>query len=148
MSTFGLDIGSSGIKGAPVDTETGALPEEQVRISTPQTPTPDAILETVLEVIGCFGRDGPVGVGFPGVVKDGVVHTAVNVAKELIGFDLQERLQRELGNDVRVINDADAAGLAEMRWGAGRAFSKSQAPLPREPGRSLLRETSELSQSE
>jgi polyphosphate glucokinase len=120
MEVFGLDIGGSGIKGSPVDLETGELVEERIRIPTPQAPTSEAVVETALEVIGRFGWDGPVGVGFPGVIKDGVVHTAANVAKELIGFDLQGRLQREVGNTVRVVNDADAAGLAEMRWGAGR----------------------------
>jgi polyphosphate glucokinase len=120
MEVFGLDIGGSGIKGSPVDLETGELVEERIRIPTPQAPTSEAVVETSLEVIGRFGWDGPVGVGFPGVIKDGVVHTAANVAKELIGFDLQGRLQREVGNTVRVVNDADAAGLAEMRWGAGR----------------------------
>ena len=120
MEVFGLDIGGSGIKGAPVDLETGELVEERIRIPTPQAPTSEAVVETSLEVIGRFGWDGPVGVGFPGVIKDGVVHTAANVAKELIGFDLQGRLQGEIGNTVRVVNDADAAGLAEMRWGAGR----------------------------
>jgi polyphosphate glucokinase len=77
-------------------------------------------VRTSLEVIGRFGWDGPVGVGFPGVIKGGVVHTAANVTKELIGFDLQGRLQWEVGGSVRVVNDADAAGVAEMRWGAGR----------------------------
>lgn len=119
MEVFGLDIGGSGIKGAPVDLETGELVEERVRIPTPQAPTSEAVVETSLEVIGPFGWDCQVGVGFPGLVKDGVVHTAANVAKELIGFDLQGRLQREVGNTVRVVNDADAAGLAEMRWGRG-----------------------------
>lgn len=120
MEVFGLDIGGSGIKGAPVDTETGELLAERMRIPTPQAPTPEAIVETSLELIRRFDWDGPVGAGFPGVMKDGVVHTAANVAKELIGFDLQNRLARDLGSDVRVINDADAAGLAEMRWGAGK----------------------------
>lgn len=120
MAVFGLDIGGSGIKGAPVDLETGELLEERIRIPTPQAPTSEAVVETSLEVLEHFGWEGPVGVGFPGVVKDGVVHTAANVAKELIGFDLQGRLQREVENTVRVVNDADAAGLAEMRWGAGR----------------------------
>ena len=120
MEVFGLDIGGSGIKGSPVDLETGELVGERIRIPTPQAPTSEAVVETALEVIGRFGWDGPVGVGFPGVIKDGVVHTAANVAKELIGFGLQGRLQGEIGNTVRVVNDADAAGLAEMRWGAGR----------------------------
>jgi polyphosphate glucokinase len=122
VDVFGLDIGGSGIKGAPVDLKTGALLQERIRIPTPQAPTPEALVETSLEVIGRFGWDGPVGVGFPGVIKGGVVRTAANVAKELIGFDLQGRLQREVGGSVRVVNDADAAGLAEMRWGAGRGI--------------------------
>lgn len=122
MEVFGLDIGGSGIKGAPVDLETGALVEERIRIPTPQAPTSEAVVETSLEVIRRFGWEGPVGVGFPGVIKDGVVRTAANVAKELIGFDLQGRLQREVGETVRVVNDADAAGLAEMRWGSGRGI--------------------------
>jgi len=120
VDAFGLDIGGSGIKGAPVDLKTGALLQERVRIPTPQAPTSEAVVETSLEVIRRFGWDGPVGVGFPGVIKGGVVHTAANVAKELIGFDLQGRLQGEVGSSVRVVNDADAAGMAEMRWGAGR----------------------------
>jgi polyphosphate glucokinase len=122
VDVFGLDIGDSGIKGAPVDLKTGALLEERIRIPTPQAPTPEALVETSLEVIGRFGWDGPIGVGFPGVIKGGVVRTAANVAKELIGFDLQGRLQREVGGSVRVVNDAAAAGLAEMRWGAGRGI--------------------------
>ncbi len=120
MEVFGLDIGGSGIKGAPVDTESGELLAERLRLPTPQAPTSEAIVETALELIGRFGWDGPVGAGFPGVMKGGVVHTAANVEKDLIGFDLEARLSRELGSAVRVVNDADAAGLAEMRWGAGR----------------------------
>lgn len=120
VEVFGLDIGGSGIKGAPVDTHTGELLAERERVPTPQAPGPDAIVEASLELIRRFEWDGPVGAGFPGVMKDGVVHTAANVEKTLIGFDLEGRLSRDLGNDVRVINDADAAGLAEMRWGAGR----------------------------
>jgi polyphosphate glucokinase len=120
VDVFGIDIGGSGIKGAPVDLKRGDLLEERIRIPTPQAPTSEAVVETSLDLIGRFGWDGPVGVGFPGVIKGGVVHTAANVAKELIGFDLQGRLQQEVGNTVRVVNDADAAGMAEMRWGAGR----------------------------
>ncbi|WP_228282325.1 ROK family protein [Rubrobacter tropicus] len=118
MGVFGLDIGGSGMKGAPVDLDTGELLEERIRIPTSQAPTSKAVVETSLGVIEHFGRDGPVGVGFPCVIKDGVVRTAANVAKDLTGFDLQGRLKREAGNVVRVVNDADAVGLAEMRWGA------------------------------
>ena len=120
MEVFGLDIGGSGIKGAPVDLETGELTAERIRIPTPQAPGAEALVQTSLEVIRHFDWDGPVGVGFPGVVKDGVIHTAANVEKALIGFNLQERLEREIGDTVRIVNDADAAGLAEMRWGAAR----------------------------
>ncbi|MGH3086643.1 MAG: polyphosphate--glucose phosphotransferase [Rubrobacteraceae bacterium] len=120
MNTFGLDIGGSGIKGAPVDTQSGELLAERVRIPTPRDSGPEAMVETSLEVIRSFDWDGPVGVGFPGVMKDGVIHTAANVERALIGFDLEGRLRDELGADIHVVNDADAAGLAEMRWGAGR----------------------------
>ena len=120
MNVFGLDVGGSGIKGAPVDTETGALLSERVRIKTPQPATPEAIVGTAVRVVRDAGWDGPVGCGFPAVIKDGTVHTAANIDKSAIGFDLGGALRRELGAAVSVVNDADAAGLAEMRWGAGR----------------------------
>ena len=120
MDVFGLDIGGSGTKGAPVNTASGELLAERVRIETPRPATPEAIVETAVEVVRRSGWDGPTGCGFPAVIKDGVVQTAANIDKAAIGFDLQGRLEQELGNPVRVVNDADAACLAEMRWGAGR----------------------------
>ncbi|CAN5548343.1 ROK family protein [soil metagenome] len=120
MEVFGLDIGGSGIKGAPVDTETGALLAERARIKTPQPATPEAIVQTATRVVREAGWDGPVGCGFPAVVKDGIVHTAANIDDSAIGFDLGGARKRELGTSVGAVNDADAAGLAEMRWGAGR----------------------------
>jgi polyphosphate glucokinase len=120
MEVFGIDVGGSGIKGAPVDTETGELLGERVRIKTPQPATPEAIVQTAVEVVRRSGWDGPVGCGFPAVIKGGVVRTAANIDKAAIGFDMQGRLEQDLGKPVRVINDGDAAGLAEMRWGAGR----------------------------
>ena len=120
MEVFGLDIGGSGIKGAPVDTETGALVGERLRIKTPQPATPEAIVRTASRVVREAEWDGPVGCGFPAVIKDGVVHTAANIDDSAIGFDLGGALRRELGASVGAVNDADAAGLAEMRWGAGR----------------------------
>jgi polyphosphate glucokinase len=122
MNVFGIDVGGSGIKGAPVDTQTGKLVAERIRVKTPRPATPEAIVATAVEVVRRSGWDGPVGCGFPAVVKDGVVRTAANIDEAAIGFDLQGRLEQELGNPVRVINDADAAGLAEMRWGAGRGI--------------------------
>ncbi len=120
MDVFGIDVGGSGIKGAPVDTETGELLAERVRIKTPRPARPEAIVETAVEVVRQSGWEGPAGCGFPAVIKGGVVRTAANIDKAAVGFDLQGRLEQELGNPVRVINDGDAAGLAEMRWGAGR----------------------------
>jgi polyphosphate glucokinase len=120
MNVYGIDVGGSGIKGAPVDTQTGELLAERVRIKTPMPATPQAILDTAVEVVRQSGWDGPVGCGFPAVIKDGAVQTAANIDKAAIGFDMQGRFEQELGNPVRVINDGDAAGLAEMCWGAGR----------------------------
>ena len=122
MDVFGIDVGGSGIKGAPVATGTGELLAERVRIKTPRPARPEAIVGTAVEVVRQTGWDGPVGCGFPAVIKGGVVRTAANIDKAAVGFDLQERLEQELGNPVRVINDGDAAGLAEMRWGAGRGI--------------------------
>jgi polyphosphate glucokinase len=120
MNVYGIDVGGSGIKGAPVDTETGELTAERIRKKTPKPATPEAIVETAVEVVRSSGWDGPVGCGFPAVVKDGVVRTAANIDDANVGFDLQGRLEEELDDPVRVINDGDAAGLAEMRWGAGK----------------------------
>ncbi|MGF1471564.1 MAG: polyphosphate--glucose phosphotransferase [Rubrobacteraceae bacterium] len=119
MNAYGLDIGGSGIKGAPIDLDTGELTDERVRIKTPHPATPDAIVETAGAVVAESGWDGPVGCGFPAVIKAGVAQTAANVDEKAIGFDFQEALEEELKNSVRLVNDADAAGLAEMRWGAG-----------------------------
>ena len=120
MEVFGLDIGGSGIKGTPVETESGELLGDRIRAPTPEAATPDEVVAAAVEVVSRSGWEGPVGCGFPGVVKEGVIHTAANVADEFIGFDLQTHLQKELGTPVRIVNDADAAGLAEVRWGAGR----------------------------
>src|SRR5215210_1887935 len=120
MNVFGLDVGGSGIKGAPVDVESGEFLKERVRIKTPQPATPEAIVSTAVEVVREAGWEGPVGCGFPAVIKDGVIETAANIDKAAIGFDLHEALRRELDSPVSIVNDADAAGLAELRWGAGK----------------------------
>lgn len=120
MNVFGLDVGGTGIKGAPVDTVTGELLSKRIRIKTPQPATPEAIVETAVEVVRRGGWDGPVGCGFPAVIKDGVPQTAANVDDTVIGFDLRGQLEQKLGVPVNIVNDADAAGLAEMRWGEGR----------------------------
>jgi polyphosphate glucokinase len=121
MRSFGVDIGGSGIKGCPVDLSEGRLLGERVRIDTPQPSTPEAVYAVVTDLVGRFGWEGEVGVTFPGVMKKGVAHTAANVDKSWIGTDIDADLERLLpGGPVQTLNDADAAGLAEMRYGAGR----------------------------
>ena len=120
MHIFGLDIGGSGVKGAPVDTQSGELLGERFRVPTPQPSTPEAVVAAAVEVVNQFSWQGPIGCGFPAVVKDGKVFTAANVDSGWIGTDLRGALSTALGQPVQVLNDADAAGLAEMRFGAGR----------------------------
>ncbi|MGW3625717.1 polyphosphate--glucose phosphotransferase [Streptomyces sp. NPDC000880] len=121
MNVFGVDIGGSGIKGAPVDLERGQLTQERCKVLTPHPATPDAVADGVAEVVGNFGWSGPVGITFPGVVVDGVTRTAANVDKRWVGMDASKLLGDRLGGrPVTVLNDADAAGIAEMTFGAGR----------------------------
>jgi len=117
---LGIDIGGTGIKGAPVDTTTGELIAERFRIPTPHPATPDAVAETVAQIAKHFDWTGPIGATFPAVVKDGVVHTAANVDDAWVGADAAGLLSRAAGAPVTVLNDADAAGMAEMEFGAGR----------------------------
>ncbi len=119
---FGVDIGGSGIKGGLVDLEAGALDGERLRIATPQPSTPDAVADVVAEIVEKFNWDGPVGVTLPCVVKHGVAHSAANVDKGWIGTDAAALFAARLGrpaDQVVVLNDADAAGIAEMRFGSG-----------------------------
>lgn len=119
---FGVDIGGSGIKGSPVDVDNGVLAEERLRVPTPQPSTPGAVADAVAEIVEKFGWTGPVGITLPCVVKSGHAQTAANVDKSWIGTDAQtlfaERLDKPR-EQVVVLNDADAAGFAEMRTGAG-----------------------------
>ncbi|MFF6773584.1 polyphosphate--glucose phosphotransferase [Streptomyces sp. NPDC012637] len=121
MNVFGVDIGGSGIKGAPVDLERGDLAEPRHKVLTPQPATPDGVAGCVVEVVRNFGWTGPVGVTFPGVVTGSTIRTAANVDKGWIGVDAGRMLGERLGGlPVTVLNDADAAGVAEMTFGAGR----------------------------
>lgn len=120
MNVFGVDIGGSGIKGAPVDLERGDLATERHKVLTPQPATPEAVMDGVCEVVEHFGWRGPVGATYPGVVVDGTTRTAANVDKSWIGVDAAGRLSERLGAPVTLVNDADAAGIAELRFGAGR----------------------------
>lgn len=121
MNVFGVDIGGSGIKGAPVDLERGDLAQERYKVLTPHPATPEAVADGVAEVVGQFGWSGPVGITFPGVVTGNTIRTAANVDKAWIGVDGARLLADRLGGlPVTVMNDADAAGVAEMSFGAGR----------------------------
>ena len=120
MRVLGIDIGGTGVKGAVVRTGKGRLATDRLRIPTPQPATPDAVTDTVAQIAAHFDWHGPVGVTFPGVVRDGTVLTAANVAPAWVGTDAAARFARATGCRVVVGNDADAAGLAEARFGAAR----------------------------
>ena len=117
---LGIDIGGSGIKGAIVDTKLGEFVGERLRINTPQPAKPEPMAEVVAQIVEHFDWTGPIGCTFPAVVQHGVARTAANVDDEWIGTDAQALMERHTGNPVLVLNDADAAGVAEMTYGAGR----------------------------
>jgi polyphosphate glucokinase len=119
MQLMGIDIGGTGIKGAIVDADEGALVTDRFRVPTPHPASPKAVAATVVEVVQHFEWKGSVGCTFPGVVKKGVVLSAANVDKAWIGADAASTIGDAADCDVTVINDADAAGIAEMRHGAG-----------------------------
>jgi polyphosphate glucokinase len=117
---FGVDIGGSGIKGAVVDLAVGGLATERYKVLTPRPSTPGAVAEVVAEVVGQFGWEGPLGCTFPAVVREGVARTAANVDSSWIGTNIESVVSSATGLPVVAVNDADAAGLAEARWGAGK----------------------------
>jgi len=118
-TVLGVDIGGTGIKGAPVDLATGKLAAERLRIDTPHPATPAAVVGVVGEIVRHFLWRGRFGCTLPSVVRNGVAVTAANIDKSWIGTDGRTLLGKEAGCPVTLLNDADAAGLAEMRFGAG-----------------------------
>ncbi len=120
MTVLGIDIGGSGIKGAPVDVGRGMLADERLRIATPQPSRPEAVARVVAEIAQHFAWQGAIGCTFPAVIKHGIAFSAANVDRAWIGTDGERLLEEATQCPVRLINDADAAGLAEMRFGAGR----------------------------
>ena len=121
---FGVDVGGSGIKGGIVDLDTGELVGERFKVLTPQPATPDAVARGVAEVVAHFDWTGPVGVTLPGVVTDGIMRTAANIDKAWIGTDVYDLFSGYLGGrQVSVLNDADAAGMAEDAYGAGKGIA-------------------------
>ena len=118
---FGIDFGGSGIKGAPVDLDSGDFAAERVRSPTPDPSTPEAVAEVLVDLLAQFpDSGGPVGVTVPGVVRHGLVHSAANIDKSWLGTDADALFTKATGRDVHVVNDADAAGLAEVRYGAAK----------------------------
>ncbi|MGH3762081.1 polyphosphate--glucose phosphotransferase [Actinophytocola sp.] len=117
---FGVDIGGSGIKGCTVDLDAGKLHDERIRIATPDPSKPDAVADVVKQIVDEFGWRGPVGITLPAVIKRGVAHTAANIDKSWLGTDaaalFADRLRQDPKNVV-VLNDADAAGIAEISYG-------------------------------
>ena len=119
MHALGIDIGGSGIKAAPVDVTTGKLLADRQKIDTPHPALPDPIADVVKKLTASFNWSAPVGITFPGVVIDGVTRTAANLDPAWIGLDAAALFGKATGDPVRVLNDADAAGVAEMTFGAG-----------------------------
>jgi polyphosphate glucokinase len=120
MAILGIDIGGSGIKGALVNAETGELLTDRFRVETPQPSTPTAVAEVIGQIVRHFEWKGTVGCTFPAIIRNGVVFSAANVDKSWIGADAKKLFEAKTGCNVTIINDGDAAGIAEMVFGAGR----------------------------
>ena len=120
---IGVDIGGTGIKAGIVDLSRGKLESDRIRVDTPKGATPKDVLKAVKEVLGTLGvseSDLPLGVAFPAIVKSGKTLSAANVAEAWVGFEAEKFFEDGLGRDITFVNDADAAGVAEVRHGAAR----------------------------
>ncbi len=117
MKSFGVDIGGSGVKGAPVDLDEGSLVSDRFRIPTPQPSTPEAVAEIVKRILDHFEWEKPFGCAMPSVVRRGVVESAANIDKSWVGIDGAALFATVTGRPVSLLNDADAAGLAEIEYG-------------------------------
>jgi polyphosphate glucokinase len=120
MKVLGIDIGGSGIKGAPVDVKKGLLVEDRYRIPTPHPSKPKAVGKVVAEIAHHFNWKGPIGCTFPAIIKDGITYSAANVDEDWIGYNGRKLLTKKTGCPVVLLNDADAAGIAELQFGAGK----------------------------
>jgi polyphosphate glucokinase len=119
---LGIDVGGSGIKGAIIDTKSGKLLTERYRIPTPLPATPDHVTDVIQQLVKRFEWTGAVGVGFPAVIQNGIAKTAANIDKSFIGTNIESLISSKTNCPVRVVNDADAAGIAEMKFGAGKNY--------------------------
>lgn len=120
MEVLGIDVGGSGIKGAMIHMETGEMRSPRFRIPTPSSRTPEDMAAVVAQIVEHFNYKGPVGCGFPSVIKNGVCKSKGNLHKSWVGQNVEELFSKATGNDFTVINDADAAGYAAMNYGIGR----------------------------
>ncbi len=120
MQILGIDVGGSGIKGAPVDTQAGRLLADRIRIPTPEGAEPHPVAKVVAEIATAFQWKGRIGIGFPAPIKRGVAMMAANVSPKWVGINADDVFTQITGCDCTLINDADAAGMAEMAFGAGR----------------------------
>lgn len=123
MKVLGIDIGGSGIKGAPVNTDSGEMLAERFRKPTPEPSRPNEVASAILELVNHFSWSGPIGCGFPSVVIHGKVFTAANIDESWINTDAAALITAVSGCQTTLINDADAAGMAEMKFGAGKDFT-------------------------
>ncbi len=124
MDVLGIDVGGTGIKGALVNTETGEMITERMRLETPEGAKPNDVADVVLNLVHHFSYHGPIGVGFPSLIRNGVAMIAANIDKSWIGTNACDLFGKKTGCPAYVINDADAAGLAELRFGAAKEFNK------------------------
>jgi len=122
---LGVDFGGSGIKGAPVDAKEGMLLADRFRIPTPDPSNPDNVIQVIREIVKHFKWTGPIGVAFPAVAQRGVIKTASNIDKSWIGVNAAKKLKSATGLPAHIVNDADAAGMAEMKFGAGQGMKGS-----------------------
>ncbi len=120
QSILGIDVGASGIKGAKVNLRDGSLDGSRFRVETPKPSTPKAMGDAIKEIVDYFAYSGPIGIGFPAIVKDGVALSAANIDKKWVGTNIETTFSEATGCPVFATNDADAAGMAEMAYGAGR----------------------------
>lgn len=124
MNILGVDIGGTGIKGALVDLENGQLTTDRLRLETPEGAKPQDMAQVVMDIVHHFAYQGPIGLGFPSLIRNGVVMIAANIDKSWIGLNAGDLFAKKTGCPSYVINDADAAGLAELRFGAAREFTR------------------------
>lgn len=120
MQCLGIDVGGSGIKGAIIEVDTGELVSKRLRVPTPDPSVPDAVAASIAELVKELDWQGPVGVGFPAVIMDGIARSAANIDPAWVGVDVAGLLRKSTDCPCFVINDADAAGVAEMRFGNGK----------------------------